>query len=95
MDLLLTNTRTCPLSPVPQVCLPFEAKVDGPGPGVAGLIVRKEPRAGYISTFEAVARSLAILEPDGGVVEERLLRVLRRLVALQMSRFGGRGAEVT
>lgn len=72
------------------MCLPFQAKEDGPGPGEAGLIVRKEPRAGYISTFEAVTRSLAVLEPDGEVVEERLLRVLRRFVALQMSRFGGR-----
>ncbi|KAK7396241.1 hypothetical protein VNO78_17105 [Psophocarpus tetragonolobus] len=47
------------------------------------LILRKEPFAGCVSTLEAVARALRVLEPNGLQIEDSLLRVLREMVRLQ------------
>ncbi|PKA65829.1 hypothetical protein AXF42_Ash017354 [Apostasia shenzhenica] len=49
------------------------------------LVLRKEPWSGCVSTIEAVARALRVLEPDnrGAAIEEMLLAVLRAMVAFQ------------
>ncbi|XP_075638981.1 tRNA-uridine aminocarboxypropyltransferase A-like [Castanea sativa] len=47
------------------------------------LILRKEPCGGCVSTMEAVARALRVIEPNGLCVEAQLLRVLRDMVRLQ------------
>lgn len=73
---------------VVQVCLPFDKHSEGDGMGDSDLIMRKEPFGGCVSTMEAVARSLAILEADGHIVEEKLMAVLRKMVLLQASYFG-------
>lgn len=70
-----------------QVCLPFDVRSEGHGVGESDLIIRKEPYGGCVSTMEAVARSLAILEPDGHIVESKLMDVLRIMVSLQASHF--------
>jgi DTW domain len=51
------------------------------------LILKKEPHKGCLTTIEAVARALRILEPDnmGPLVEETLLKVLRAMVGFQAS----------
>lgn len=73
---------------VTQVCLPFDIHSDGHGVGESDLIIRKEPFGGCVSTMEAVARALAILEPDGDLLETKLMEVLRKMVSLQASHFG-------
>lgn len=73
---------------VTQVCLPFDIHSDGHGVGESDLIIRKEPFGGCVSTMEAVARALAILEPNGDVLETKLMEVLRQMVSLQASHFG-------
>ncbi|KAG0569742.1 hypothetical protein KC19_6G113000 [Ceratodon purpureus] len=72
---------------VTQVCLPFDVRSEGFGVGESDLIIRKEPYGGCVSTMEAVARSLAILEPDGHMVESNLMDVLRKMVSLQALHF--------
>ncbi|XP_050382896.1 uncharacterized protein LOC126799692 [Argentina anserina] len=47
------------------------------------LILRKEPCGGCVSTMEAVARALRVVEPNGAEIERRLIAVLRDMVALQ------------
>lgn len=49
------------------------------------MILKTEPHKGCLSTIEAVARALKILEPDniGSLVEETLLKVLRAMVGFQ------------
>ncbi|XP_019708770.1 tRNA-uridine aminocarboxypropyltransferase A isoform X2 [Elaeis guineensis] len=49
------------------------------------LLLRKEPFLGCVSTMEAVARALRVLEPDGAGadIEARLLAVLRAMVGFQ------------
>ena len=47
------------------------------------LILRKEPCGGCVSTMEAVARALRVIEPNGLYIEAQLLRVLRDMVRLQ------------
>lgn len=73
---------------VVQVCLPFDKHSEGDGMGDSDLIMRKEPFGGCVSTMEAVARSLAFLEADGHIIEEKLMAVLRKMVLLQASHFG-------
>lgn len=47
------------------------------------LILRKEPCGGCVSTMEAVARALRVLEPNGSEIESKLIEVLREMVKLQ------------
>ncbi|GJP33204.1 hypothetical protein CLOM_g17760 [Closterium sp. NIES-68] len=47
-----------------MVCLPFDLASPGPPPGHLGLVMRKEPHKGAVSTVEAVARALDVLEGD-------------------------------
>ncbi|KAL3819794.1 hypothetical protein ACJIZ3_005699 [Penstemon smallii] len=66
-----------------QVCLDFDAKVDGGTIFDSDLILRKEPFAGCMSTMEAVARCLRVLEPNGIEIESRIIEVLRAMVSFQ------------
>ncbi|XP_057784708.1 tRNA-uridine aminocarboxypropyltransferase A [Salvia miltiorrhiza] len=66
-----------------QVCLNFDAAADGGTIFDSELILRKEPFAGCMSTMEAVARCLRVLEPDGADIESRIIEVLRAMVSLQ------------
>ncbi|XP_020598660.1 DTW domain-containing protein 2 [Phalaenopsis equestris] len=62
-----------------------DTRSEGPSTYESGLVLRKEPWKGCLSTMEAVARVLRVLEPEGnGVeIEERLLTILRAMVAFQ------------
>lgn len=66
-----------------RVCLSVDASVDGGSIHDSELILRKEPFAGCVSTLEAVARALRVLEPNGVEIEERLIGILREMVKLQ------------
>lgn len=66
-----------------QVSLPVDASLEGSSIYDSDLILRKEPFSGCVSTMEAVARSLRLLELDGAEIEQKLLSVLRAMVALQ------------
>lgn len=68
-----------------QVCLPYDRNTQGYNMWNSDLILRKEPFGGCVSTIEAVAHSLRILEPTPFAVEieQRLLSVLRAMVAFQ------------
>ncbi|PIN24575.1 putative protein, contains DTW domain [Handroanthus impetiginosus] len=66
-----------------QVCLDFDAGVDGGTIFDSELILRKEPFAGCMSTMEAVARCLRVLEPNGIDIESRIIEVLRAMVSFQ------------
>lgn len=47
------------------------------------LILRKEPFGGCVTTMEAVARTLGVIEPNGPDIEDRLVGLLREMVRLQ------------
>ncbi|MBA0767697.1 hypothetical protein Gotri_016557 [Gossypium trilobum] len=47
------------------------------------LVLRKEPFGGCVSTLEAVARCLGVIEPNGDDVQGVLIGVLREMVRLQ------------
>ncbi|CAH1445710.1 unnamed protein product [Lactuca virosa] len=49
------------------------------------LQLRKEPFGGCMSTMEAVARCLRVLEPNGVDIEAKLISVLRTMVSFQAS----------
>lgn len=68
-----------------NVYLDFDARVSGGTIYDSDLVLRKEPFGGCVSTIEAVARSLRVLEPEphGAEVEGRLLMVLRAMVRFQ------------
>ncbi|KZV57848.1 DTW domain-containing protein 2 [Dorcoceras hygrometricum] len=68
-----------------QVCLGFDDKVDGDSIFNSDLILRKEPFSGCMSTMEAVARSLRILEPNGIEIESSIIAVLKAMVGFQAS----------
>lgn len=68
-----------------QVCLDFDASVDGGTIFDSELILRKEPFAGCMSTMEAVARCLRVLEPNGVDIESKVIEVLRAMVSFQAS----------
>ncbi|KAL4558062.1 hypothetical protein LXL04_036258 [Taraxacum kok-saghyz] len=68
-----------------QVCLTYDVTVDGGTIYNSDLILRKEPFGGCMSTMEAVARSLRILEPNGVDIESKLITVLRAMVRFQSS----------
>ncbi|KQJ92340.1 DTW domain-containing protein 2 [Brachypodium distachyon] len=67
------------------VSLPVDSGVDGDSMFESELVVRKEPHKGCMSTMEAVARALRLLEPEGNGagVEETMVSVLRAMVAFQ------------
>jgi len=50
------------------------------------LLVKKEPHKGCVSTMEAIARALQLLEPEGKgeEIEEVMVGVIRAMVAFQM-----------
>ncbi|WVZ88071.1 hypothetical protein U9M48_034624 [Paspalum notatum var. saurae] len=69
------------------VALPFDAAVEGDSMFESELVVKKEPRKGCLSTMEAVARALRMLEPEEGKgeeIEEVMVGVVRAMVAYQM-----------
>ncbi|KAJ9565435.1 hypothetical protein OSB04_001401 [Centaurea solstitialis] len=68
-----------------QVCLTYDFNVDGGTIFSSELILRKEPFGGCMSTMEAVARCLRILEPNGVEIESKLIDVLRTMVRFQAS----------
>ncbi|KAG7033522.1 DTW domain-containing protein 2, partial [Cucurbita argyrosperma subsp. argyrosperma] len=66
-----------------RICLDFDESVDGGSIFDSELILRKEPHGGCVSTMEAVARCLRVMEADGAEIELRLIGVLREMVRLQ------------
>ncbi|OVA18499.1 DTW [Macleaya cordata] len=70
-----------------RVCLKYDVRVDGESIFDSELVLRKEPFSGCMSTIEAVARSLRVLETtnNGVEIEERLISVLRAMVKFQAS----------
>ncbi len=56
--------------------------------------IRQEPRGDYVSTLEALAHALAILEGDEAIFE-RLMAPLRRLVSLQEKHRESRRGEAS
>lgn len=68
-----------------RVCLDIDENVSGGSIYDSELILRKEPFGGCVSTMEAVARTLRVLEPNGPEIEGKLIEVLREMVRLQAS----------
>ncbi|XP_008786909.2 tRNA-uridine aminocarboxypropyltransferase 2 [Phoenix dactylifera] len=70
-----------------RVSLGCDEGKEGESTFESDLVLRKEPFLGCVSTMEAVARALRVLEPDGAgaEVEARLLAVLRAMVGFQAS----------
>ncbi|KAJ1264509.1 hypothetical protein BS78_08G006500 [Paspalum vaginatum] len=69
------------------VALPVDGAVEGDSMFESELVVKKEPRKGCVSTMEAAARALRVLEPEGGKgdeIEAALVGVVRAMVAFQM-----------
>ncbi|XAR68516.1 hypothetical protein NMG60_11003660 [Bertholletia excelsa] len=66
-----------------QVCLDYDTGLEGETIFDSDLILRKEPFSGCMSTMEAVARALRVLEPSGLEIEQRLVEVLRTMVKFQ------------
>ncbi|ERN12692.1 hypothetical protein AMTRI_Chr01g135720 [Amborella trichopoda] len=68
-----------------QVCFPFEIGLEGASVYSGELVLRKEPFKGCLSTMEAVARALGMVEREGKTIEEKLLGILRAAVEFQAS----------
>ncbi|OWM67249.1 DTW domain-containing protein 2 [Punica granatum] len=68
-----------------RVCLDFDYDEGVTGGSIydSELVLRKEPYGGCVSTMEAVARALRVIEPNGVEIERELIRVLREMVRLQ------------
>lgn len=66
-----------------RVCLGFDESAGGGTIYDSDLVLRKEPFRGCVTTMEAVARTLAVVEPNGPEIEDRLIGVLREMVRLQ------------
>lgn len=66
-----------------RVSLGFDERVEGASVFDSELVLRKEPFLGCVSTIEAVARALRVLERDGVEIEERLISVLRAMARFQ------------
>ncbi|CAH9134949.1 unnamed protein product [Cuscuta epithymum] len=66
-----------------QVHLSYNTSIDGGSIFNSDLILRKEPFSGCMSTLEAVARCLQVLDPNGDDVEAKLLEALRTMVTFQ------------
>eukprot|EP00250_Pteridium_aquilinum_P009148 c18471_g1_i1 orf=55-1362(+) len=67
------------------VCLPFDANQEGLGMANSELIIRKEPFKGCMTTLEAIASCLKVLEPNGVEIHGKLLSVLISMVLFQAS----------
>ncbi|KAH7855818.1 hypothetical protein Vadar_029360 [Vaccinium darrowii] len=67
-----------------RVCLEFDIGIEGGTIFDSELILRKEPFSGCMSTMEAIARALCVLEPRGVEIEGRLVEVLRAMVRFQI-----------
>lgn len=68
-----------------RVCLDdFNADMEGGSIYDSELILRKEPCEGCVSTAEAVARWVQVMEENGEETAARLLEVLREMVRMQM-----------
>ncbi|KAF7819033.1 villin-3-like isoform X1 [Senna tora] len=65
-----------------RVCLEVDEKVSGGCIYDSELILRKEPFSGCVSTMEAVARALRVLEPNGLEIESTLIKILREMVSI-------------
>ncbi|CAN4118464.1 unnamed protein product [Withania somnifera] len=68
-----------------QVHLDYDVGNDGGTIFSSDLILRKEPFSGCMSTMEAVAHCLRILDPNGIDIESNLIEVLRSMVKFQAS----------
>ncbi|KAL3533768.1 hypothetical protein ACH5RR_007289 [Cinchona calisaya] len=68
-----------------QACLDYDDRIEGGTIFESDLTLRKEPYSGCLSTMEAVARCLCLLEPNGIEIESRLIGVLRAMVKFQVS----------
>ncbi|KAK1370487.1 tRNA-uridine aminocarboxypropyltransferase [Heracleum sosnowskyi] len=68
-----------------QVSLPISVEVDGASIFSSELTLRKEPFSGCMSTMEAIARCLRVLEQNGDEIESRLIELLRDMVKFQAS----------
>ena len=69
-----------------RVCLEgYDESVDGGSiyDSESELILRKEPFGGCVSTMEAVARTLRVIEPNGLYIQTKLLQVLKEMVRSQ------------
>ncbi|KAK3222638.1 hypothetical protein Dsin_009663 [Dipteronia sinensis] len=69
-----------------RVCLDLDVDENSRGETIYNdeLLLRKEPFKGCVTTFEAVARCLRVVEPDNGEEIERILiGILREMVKLQ------------
>ncbi|VFQ78515.1 unnamed protein product [Cuscuta campestris] len=66
-----------------QVYLSYNTSINGGTIFDSDLILRKEPFSGCVSTLEAVARCLRVIDPDGDEVEAKLLEALRAMVRFQ------------
>lgn len=72
----------------------FDSGVDGPSAFESELVLRKEPFLGGVSTIEAVARALRVLERDGDQIEERLISVLRAMARFQAEHFSSKPVKL-
>nr|GMD39800.1 DTW domain-containing protein 2 [Ipomoea batatas] len=68
-----------------QVYLSYDTSIDGGTIFDSDLILRKEPFSGCMSTMEAVAHCLQVLDPNGVEIEARLVEALRTMVRFQTS----------
>lgn len=68
-----------------RVCIDggYDESVSGGSIYDSDLLLRKEPFGGCVSTMEAVARALRVMEPNGEEIERSLIRVLKEMVRLQ------------
>lgn len=66
----------------------------GVPPQDSPLLLRVEPEEGCMSTCEAAARALALLEPHGAAVHAAIMRPLTRLVDIQVLEFRGCAAGI-
>lgn len=68
-----------------RVCLDFDYDENVSGGSIydSQLVLRKEPYGGCVSTMEAVARALRVIDPNGLMIERELIKVLREMVRLQ------------
>ncbi|KAL5995250.1 hypothetical protein ACLOJK_025308 [Asimina triloba] len=70
-----------------QVSLRYDVGFDGDSAFESELVLRKEPFLGCVSTVEAVARALRVLEVDGAEIEEQLLSAVRAVARFQACHF--------